>query len=159
MAKKNKSHLISHGVVAENRKARHQYSIEDSIEAGIILMGSEVKALRAGKASMNESYAGVKNDRIYLFNLHIPALLNANKFDHHEPRRAKELLLHKRQIHKIMGALQQQGYSLIPLRAYFNDKGILKILLGLAKGKKQIDKRETIKQRDWDRRAHRLLKN
>lgn len=159
MAKKNKSQLISHGVIAENRKAHHQYSIEDSFEAGIILIGSEVKSLRAGRVSMNECYAGIKNDRIYLFNLHIPTLLNANKFTSHEPRRAKELLLHKRQIHKIMGALQQQGYSLIPLKAYFNPKGILKILLGLAKGKKQYDKRETIKQRDWDRRAHRLLKN
>lgn len=159
MAKKNKSYLIAHGVVAENRKARHQYSIEDSFEAGIILMGSEVKSLRAGRVSMNECYAGIKNDRIYLFNLHIPILINANKFAQYEPKRPKELLLHKRQIHKIMGALQQQGYSLIPLRAYFNDRGILKILLGLAKGKKQTDKRETIKQRDWDRRAHRLLKN
>lgn len=158
MAKKQQKKLIAHGVVADNRKARHHYSIEEEIEAGIILTGSEVKALRQGKSSMNESYAGIKNNSLFLFNLHIPILSHVHHYSHHEPRRPRELLLHKQQIYKIMGALQQKGYTLIPLKAYFNNKGILKILLGLAKGKKIMDKRETIKQRDWERHAQRLLK-
>jgi SsrA-binding protein len=145
-------------VVADNRKARYTYAIGDTIEAGMMLLGSEVKALRAGKATIAESYAQAKDGEITLINSYIPEYNMANRFNH-EPRRPRKLLVHKREIAKLSAAVQREGMTLIPLRVYFTPKGIAKIELGIAKGKKLHDKRETEKQRDWARDKARLLRD
>jgi SsrA-binding protein len=145
-------------VVADNRKARYSYSIEDTLEAGLMLLGSEVKALRAGKATIAESYAQAKDGEITLINSYIPEYKMANRFNH-EPRRPRKLLVHKREAAKLSAAVQREGMTLIPLRVYFNAKGIAKIELGIAKGKKVHDKRETEKQRDWQRDKARLMRD
>ena len=137
-------------VVAENRKARFNYSIEDTIEAGVMLTGTEVKSARNGKSTIAESYADSKGGEIWLVNANIPEYLQANRFNH-EPRRPRKLLLHKRQINKLIGAIEREGMTLIPLKMYFNEQGRLKLELALAKGKKVHDKRETEKKRDWSR--------
>ncbi|HWW46513.1 MAG TPA: SsrA-binding protein SmpB [Xanthobacteraceae bacterium] len=144
-------------VVADNRKARFNYSIEDTFEAGIALTGTEVKSIRSGKATIAESYADPKNGEIWLVNANIPEYLQANRFNH-EPRRPRKLLLHRREINKLIGAVERQGMTLIPLKIYFNEQGRAKMELALAKGKKLHDKRETEKQRDWNREKGRLLK-
>jgi SsrA-binding protein len=145
-------------VVADNRKARYSYAIESTLEAGMMLLGSEVKALRAGKATIAESYAQAKDGEITLINSYIPEYNMANRFNH-EPRRPRKLLVHKREIAKLSAAVQREGMTLIPLRVYFTPKGIAKIELGIAKGKKLHDKRETEKQRDWARDKARLLRD
>lgn len=147
-----------HKVVADNRKARYAYAIEDTIEAGLILMGSEVKSLRTGKATISESYAFAKDGEIFLVNSYIPEYLMANRFNH-EPKRMRKLLVRKTEARKLSIAIQREGMTLIPLRVYFNPKGIAKIELGIAKGKKLHDKRETEKQRDWQRDKARLMRN
>jgi SsrA-binding protein len=144
-------------VIAENRKARHNYSIEDSLEAGIVLTGTEVKSLRAGKANIAESYASPENGEIFLINGHIPEYAQGNRFNH-EPRRPRKLLLKKREIDRLTGEVQRAGLTLVPLKLYFNERGIAKLQLGLAKGKKLADKRETEKKRDWQREKARLLR-
>jgi SsrA-binding protein len=144
-------------VVAENRKARFNYSIEDTIEAGIMLTGTEVKSARNGKSTIAESYADSKGGEIWLVNANIPEYLQANRFNH-EPRRSRKLLLHKRQINRLIGAIEREGMTLIPLKMYFNEQGRLKLELALAKGKKLHDKRETEKKRDWSREKSRLLR-
>ena len=144
-------------VVAENRKARFNYSIEDTIEAGVMLTGTEVKSARNGKSTIAESYADSKGGEIWLVNANIPEYLQANRFNH-EPRRPRKLLLHKRQINKLIGAIEREGMTLIPLKMYFNEQGRLKLELALAKGKKLHDKRETEKKRDWSREKSRLLR-
>ncbi|MGB3866795.1 MAG: SsrA-binding protein SmpB [Xanthobacteraceae bacterium] len=144
-------------VVAENRKARFNYAIEDTVEAGISLTGTEVKSIRGGKATIAESYADSKDGEIWLINANIPEYLQANRFNH-EPRRPRKLLLHKKQINKLAGAVERSGMTLIPLKMYFNERGRAKLLLGLAKGKKLHDKRETEKKRDWSREKGRLLR-
>ena len=144
-------------VVAENRKARFNYSIEDTIEAGIMLTGTEVKSARNGKSTIAESYADSKGGEIWLVNANIPEYLQANRFNH-EPRRSRKLLLHKRQINRLIGAIEREGMTLIPLKMYFNAQGRLKLELALAKGKKLHDKRETEKKRDWSREKSRLLR-
>lgn len=144
-------------VVAENRKARFNYSIEDTIEAGIMLTGTEVKSARNGKSTIAESYADSKGGEIWLVNANIPEYLQANRFNH-EPRRSRKLLLHKRQINRLIGAIEREGMTLIPLKMYFNGQGRLKLELALAKGKKLHDKRETEKKRDWSREKSRLLR-
>ncbi|ACI92957.1 SsrA-binding protein [Afipia carboxidovorans OM5] len=144
-------------VVAENRKARFNYSIEDTFEAGVMLTGTEVKSARNGKSTISESYADSKNGEIWLVNANIPEYLQANRFNH-EPRRPRKLLLHKRQINKLIGAIEREGMTLIPLKMYFNEQGRLKLELALAKGKKLHDKRETEKKRDWSREKSRLLR-
>ena len=144
-------------VVAENRKARFNYSIEDTIEAGVMLTGTEVKSARNGKSTIAESYADSKGGEIWLVNANIPEYLRANRFNH-EPRRSRKLLLHKRQINKLIGAIEREGMTLIPLKMYFNEQGRLKLELALAKGKKLHDKRETEKKRDWSREKSRLLR-
>ncbi len=144
-------------VVAENRKARHNYTIEDTLEAGLVLTGSEVKSLRAGRANIAESYAKAHDGEIYLTNAHISEYKQAGPFGH-EPRRPRKLLLHKRQIARLLASVQREGATLVPLRLYFNDRGIAKLLLGLAVGKRKHDKRESEKQRDWQRQKARLMR-
>ena len=144
-------------VVADNRKARYAYAIDETIEAGMMLMGSEVKSLRAGKATIAESYAFAKDGEVWLVNAYIPEYLMANRFNH-EPKRMRKLLVRKTEARKLSVAVQREGMTLIPLRVYFNPKGIAKIELGIAKGKKLHDKRETEKQRDWQRDKARLMR-
>ncbi len=142
---------------AQNRKARHNYFIEDTIEAGLMLTGTEVKSLRQGKGNIIEAYASEKGGELWLWNATIPEY-NSRGYTRHEEKRARKLLLKRREIEKLAGAIQRDGATLVPLSIYFNDRGIAKVQLGLARGKKQYDKRETIKQRDWGKQKQRLLK-
>src|SRR6266404_7571767 len=144
-------------VVADNRKARFNYEIGEVFEAGIALTGSEVKSLRAGKATIAESYADTRAGEIWLINSNITEYLQAGRFNH-APKRPRKLLLHKRQINKLIGAVEREGMTLVPLRLYFNDKGRAKLELALARGKKLHDKRETEKKRSWERERGRLLR-
>ena len=144
-------------IAAQNRKARHNYSIEDSLEAGIVLTGSEVKSLRAGRANISESYATEKDGELFLVNAHIPEYRQAGP-QNHEPRRPRKLLLRRRQIGRLVGAIQREGMTLVPLKLYFNSRGIAKLELGLAKGKRQYEKREAEKKRDWERQRARLMR-
>ena len=144
-------------VIAENRKARHEYFIEQEFEAGIELKGTEVKALRNGKANIGESYAGPDGAELYLFNAYIPEYLAGNRFNH-DTRRPRKLLLHRREINRLIGALQREGYTLVPLRLYFNAQGRAKIALALAKGKKLHDKRATERDRSWNMEKARVLR-
>ena len=145
-------------LIAENRRARFDYFIEDTFEAGLVLTGTEVKSLRVGKANIAESYAAVEGAEIVLVNADIPPYTQANRFNH-EPRRPRKLLLHRRQIERLMGAVQREGLTIIPTRLYWNDKGVAKLEIGLAKGKKLHDKRETVSQRDWQRDKARLMRD
>jgi SsrA-binding protein len=144
-------------VVADNRKARFNYEIGEVFEAGIALTGSEVKSLRQGKATIAESYADSRGGEIWLVNANIPEYLQAGRFNH-APKRIRKLLLHRRQIHKLMGAVEREGMTLVPLKLYFNEKGRAKIELALARGKKLHDKRETDKKRNWERERGRLMR-
>ncbi len=144
-------------LVAENRKARFNYEIEDSIEAGIVLTGSEVKSLRSGKANIAESYASNGGGELFLINAHIAEYPGAAR-NGHEPTRHRKLLLHKREMARLLGAIQRQGMALVPLRLYFNARGIAKLQLGLGRGKKIHDKRETEKKRDWERQKSRIMR-
>ena len=150
-------HRKPNRVAADNRKARFNYEIVETLEAGIALTGTEVKSLRGGKATIGEAYAGPSGEEMFLFNAYIPEYLQANRFNH-ETRRPRRLLLHKRQINKLIGATQREGFTVIPLKVYFNDRGRAKVELGLGRGKKLHDKRETEKQRDWNREKARLLR-
>jgi SsrA-binding protein len=143
--------------VADNRKARFNYEILETYEAGIALTGTEVKSLRTGKATIGEAYAGPSGEEFFLFNAYIPEYLQANRFNH-ETRRPRRLLLHKRQINKLIGATQREGFTVIPLKIYFNDRGRAKVELGLGRGKKLHDKRETEKERSWNRERARLMR-
>ena len=145
-------------LIAENRRARFDYFIEESVEAGLALLGSEVKSLRNGRANIAESYAAIEGDEIVLVNAHIPEYGPANRFNH-EPRRPRKLLLHRKQIDKLTGAVQREGRTLIPLRLYWDDKGRAKLELALAKGKKAHDKRATEAERDWKREQGRLMRD
>jgi len=145
-------------MVAQNRRARYDYTIEDTLEAGLVLVGSEVKSLRAGRGSLADSYAGEKDGALFLFNAHIPAYAAASHFNH-EPRRPRKLLVHRRQLDQLLGAVQREGVTLVPLSVYFNDRGIAKVELGVARGKRQYDKRETEKKRDWQRQKQRLMRD
>jgi len=142
--------------VAQNRRARHDYLIQDTFEAGIALMGSEVKVLRQGKASIAEAYAGDKDGDIFLFNANIPEY-PAARFNH-EPKRARRLLLHRREINRLLGRVSREGMTLIPLAIYFNGRGRAKLSLGLAKGKRKADKREAEKARTWQRDRARIMR-
>ena len=148
----------SRRIVADNRAARYHYTIEDTLEAGISLTGTEVKSLRGGKATIGESYAGPSGEELLLFNADIPEYLQANRFNH-ERKRPRKLLLHKRQINKLIGAVQRDGLTIVPMKLYFNDKGRAKVELALARGKTLGDKRETEKKRDWQREKGRLLRD
>jgi len=144
-------------IIAENRKARHNYEIMETFEAGIELVGTEVKSLRAQAPSLAESYAEVKDGEVFLVNAHIPEFSHGN-VQNHQPKRPRRLLLHKKQINKFTAATQRQGLTLIPLKIYFNEKNRVKLALALAKGKKRHDKRETEKKRDWQRQKEKLMK-
>ena len=156
MAPKGSQRVVNK-IVAENRKARFNYEIIDTYEAGLVLMGTEVKALREGKANIAESYASDEGGEIWLINSYLPEYLQANRFNH-EPRRRRKLLLSGREIHRLRSAINREGMTLIPLKIYFNDRGRAKMELALAKGKKLHDKRESEKERDWNRQKSRLLK-
>ncbi len=144
--------------IAENRKVKFDYNITETLESGIVLLGSEVKSLRMGKASIKESYASEENGELFLINFNIPEYSLAAKGQNHDPKRLRKLLINKKERNKVSGLIKREGYTVVPISCYFNKKGIVKILLGLAKGKRQVDKRETIKKRDWDRAKQRLLK-
>ena len=144
-------------VVAHNRKARFNYAIGETLEAGIALTGTEVKSLRQGKATIAESYADSRGGEIWLVNANIPEYLQGGRFNH-APKRLRKLLLHRRQISKLIGAVEREGMTLVPLKLYFNDKGRAKVELALARGKKLHDKRETEKKRSWERERGRLLR-
>ena len=139
-----------------NRKANYDYSIEDTIEAGIVLVGTEIKSIREGSANLKDSYAIIKNNEVYLLNMHISPYKEGNQFNHDE-KRTRKLLLHKKEIKKLQNKITIEGYTLVPLKLYFV-KNKAKILLGIAKGKKNYDKRESIKKRDEMREARKLLK-
>ncbi|MGE3150130.1 MAG: SsrA-binding protein SmpB [Pseudorhodoplanes sp.] len=145
-------------IAAENRKARFNYEIGETFEAGVALTGTEVKSLRAGKATIAESYADSRGGELWLVNANIPEYLQANRFNH-SPKRPRKLLLHKRQINKLIGAVEREGMTVVPLKMYFNDKGRAKVEIALARGKKLHDKRETERKRSWNRERSRLLRD
>lgn len=144
-------------VVAQNRKARHNYFIEDSLEAGLVLTGTEVKSLRAGQATLGDAYAVVKEGEIFLVNAHISEYAGGN-IENHAPLRERKLLLHRREIARLTDAIQRKGMTIVPLALYFNARGVAKVDLGVAKGKRQYDKRATVKDREWKRNKARLMK-
>lgn len=143
--------------ICTNKKAYHDYHIEDKFEAGIVLTGTEVKSLREGKANLKDSYAKIKNGEVYLINAHISPYSCGNIFNH-DPKRDRKLLLHRREINRLIGKVNERGYTVVPLALYFNKKNIAKVELGIAKGKTQYDKRESIKRRDEKRLAEREMR-
>ena len=155
---KNKNGIISHGLVAENRRARYDYEIGETLEAGIVLTGTEVKSLRLGKAQIAESYASPEKGELWLINAYIPEFLQANRFNHEE-KRPRKLLVNKKELVKLSEGVERAGNTIVPLKLYFNEHGKAKLLIGLGKGKKSFDKRETEKNRDWNREKARLLKH
>lgn len=152
---KNEHNIRS--VIANNNKASYEYFFDDTIEVGIVLTGTEVKSLRSNRTTLTESHAAFNEGEIFLYNLYIPEYIEANRFNHY-PRRPRKLLLHKKEIKRLLGLIKQKRMTLIPLKMYFNKKNLVKILLAIATGKKQHDKRETIKERDWNRDKARILK-
>jgi SsrA-binding protein len=149
----------SHGkLVAQNRRARYNFSIEDTLEAGVVLTGSEVKSLRAGRVSLNEAWAGAQGGELYLMNCHVPVYQNAGS-QNHEPTRPRKLLVRRRELDRLIGAVRREGRTLVPLRLYFNDRGVAKVELAVARGKRKSDKRETTKARDWQRQRGRLMRD
>jgi len=150
-------HRETDKLAAQNRRARHDYFIEDTVEAGVMLLGTEVKSLRAGRASIAESFAAEQGGGLYLINAYIPEYEAANRFNH-EPRRPRKLLLKRREIKKLLGQTERQGMTLIPLSIYFNERGIAKMQIGIAQGKRKVDKRATEKEKDWKRDQQRLLR-
>ena len=144
--------------IAENRRARFDYFIEESLEAGIVLVGTEVKSLRQGQASLTESHAGEIAGELFLMNAHIPEYTRAGAKQQHEIRRPRKLLVKRKELDHLLGSIRREGMTLVPLSMYFNDRGIAKISLGLAKGKRKSDKRETEKKRDWQRDKARIMR-
>lgn len=140
-----------------NRRARFDYHIEDEVETGIVLVGSEVKSIRDGKANLQDAYAVERDEEIWLVNAYIAEYPAANRFNH-EPRRQRKLLLHKKEIRKLVGKLRVKGFTLVPIRMYFDARGRVKLMLGLGKGKKEFDKRESIKDREWQREKARAVR-
>ncbi len=157
MARPKPSTFDKQKIVAENRKARFNYHIEDTFEAGLALAGTEVKSLRFGEGSIAESYAEVKDGEVWLINANIPEFSHGNRHNH-EPKRPRKLLLHTREIDKLFGAVERKGMTLVPLSIYFNSRGRAKVELALAKGKQAHDKRQTMKDRDWQRDKARLMR-
>ncbi|NNE85065.1 MAG: SsrA-binding protein SmpB [Alphaproteobacteria bacterium] len=145
-------------IAAQNRKARHDYFIDENIEAGLVLEGSEVKSLRSGQGSLVDAWAGERDGELWMFSAYIPQYASS-----HEPnyvsRRPRKLLLHKREVSRLLGAIQREGVTLVPLSIYFNERGIAKVDIGIARGKRKYDKRQTEKKRDWDRQKSRLLRD
>lgn len=158
MARPKPETFDKQNTVAENRRARFDYAIEDKFEAGIALQGTEVKALRAGQATIAESYAEVRDGEVWLINANIPEYSHGNRLNH-EPRRPRKLLLNTREINKLFGAVERKGMTLVPLSVYFNRTGRAKVELALAKGKQAHDKRQSVKERDWKRDKARLMRD
>jgi SsrA-binding protein len=150
--------LIAGRIAVENRRARHDYSIIDTVEAGIVLAGTEVKSLRGGRANLADAFAGEQGGELFLFNAYIPEYQAKTAFTH-ETRRPRKLLLHKKEVRKLLGAVTREGMTLVPLSIFFNDRGIAKVSLGLARGKKLHDKRAAEKERDWQREKARVLRD
>lgn len=144
--------------IAQNRKARHDYLIESTLEAGLVLTGSEVKSLRRGRCSIGEAYAHEEGGELYLRNMHISPYEAANRLNH-EPRRRRKLLVHRRELAKLIGQIQRGGYTLVPLSIYFNERGIAKLELAVARGKRKADKRQSQKKQDWQRQKARLMRD
>lgn len=157
MAAKQKKPVFGSPTI-QNRRARYDYSIEDEIEAGIVLQGTEVKSLRKGEANLNDAYAGEYGEEMWLYNSYIAEYEGGNRFNH-ETRRPRKLLLSKKEIKKLMGRVKAKGVTLVPLAIYFNSRGFAKVKLGLATGKKQHEKRDSIKDREWERQKSRLTKD
>jgi SsrA-binding protein len=157
MAVKKKK-KVNDGLIAENRRARYDYSLEDTYEAGIQLTGTEVKSLRVGQANIAESYVSPENGEVMLINANIPEYQQAGPFYNHAPRRPRRLLLHKKEIAKLAQAVDRQGMTMVPLRLYFNDRGIVKLQIAVAQGKKLHDKRDTERKRDWNRQKARIMR-
>ena len=157
--KKDKSGLLStNATIVVNRRARFDYHLEDKFEAGIALVGTEVKSLRHGQANIQESYVGPQDGEIWLFNANIPEYQQASQNLQHDPKRPRKLLLHKREVDKLLGAVSREGYTIVPTKMYFNARGLAKIEVALAKGKQAHDKRETVKKRDWKKEKGRIMR-
>jgi len=153
-----KKAMISHGIAAQNRKARHDYTVGKTIEAGLVLVGPEVKSLRAGRATLVEAWAGERGGELWLFNCTIPEWQAGSVVARFEPRRPRKLLLHRNQVRELIGSITRDGTTLVPLDIHFNDKGRAKVTLGLAEGRKKHDKRQAIAARDWARDKARLMR-
>ena len=154
---KKKSGLISHGIASQNRKARFDYTIKETVEAGIVLLGPEVKSLRLGRATLTEAWAGERNGEVFLFNCYIPEY-QGGVLSRFESRAPRKLLLHSKQVDKLLGAVARDGVTLVPLDIHFNEQGRAKVLLGVGEGRKKSDKRHAIAARDWQRDKARLLR-
>ncbi len=157
-AKKSAKVKVATGKIAENRRARFDYEIIDTLEAGIVLTGTEVRSLRNGKAQITESYASPEKGELWLINSYIPEYVQANQFNHAE-RRPRKLLVSRKELSRLTGEVQRAGNTIVPLKIYFNERGLVKLLLGLGKGKSKVDKRQTMKKRDWQREKSRLMKS
>lgn len=157
--KQRNAYISSGENIAVNKRARYDFEIEEEFEAGLALTGSEVKSLRLGRATIHEAHAGEKGGEIYLFNANIAEYTQAPRHAQHVPTRPRKLLLHKYQVNKLIGAVQQKGMTLVPMVLYFNGRGLAKLKVGLGKGKKMHDKRETEKKRDWSRQKNRILRD
>ena len=155
---KSKSGLISHGIAAQNRKARYDYTIKETVEAGLVLKGPEVKSLRHGRATLTEAWAGERNGEMFLFNAYIPEY-QGGILSRFEPRAPRKLLLKHKQVDSLLGAIARAGQTIVPLQIHFNDRGLAKVLLGVAEGRQKADKRHAIAARDWQRDKARLMRN
>jgi SsrA-binding protein len=154
---KKKSSLISHGIAAQNRKARFDYTIKETLEAGIVLKGPEVKSLRHGRATLTEAWAGERDGELFLFNMYIPEY-QGGVLSRFEPRAPRKLLMKKKQINQLLGAVSRQGITLVPLDIHFNDRGVAKVSLGVGEGRSKADKRHAIAERDWAKDKARLMR-
>ncbi|WP_419729364.1 SsrA-binding protein SmpB [Lichenicola sp.] len=156
-ADKKKSGMISHGIASQNRKGRFDYTIKETVEAGIVLKGPEVKSLRLGRATLTEAYAAEREGEVWMFNCYIPEY-QGGVLSRFEPRAPRKLLLHHKQIDKLLGEIKKSGYTLVPLDIHFNERGVAKVTLGVGEGRKNVDKRHAIAARDWQRDKARLMR-